>query len=53
MISASFDVQVIADDVLEGNENFTLDIIDSSLPSGITASNPSQAIVVIREDEGE
>ena len=51
MTSALFDIQITDDNIVEGNESFTLNIINSSLPSGIIASNPSQATVIIRNDD--
>ena len=40
------------DKTFEGNENFTLIIDSSSLPSDVTIINPSQTTVTIIEDEG-
>ena len=51
MTSVLFDIQIIDDSIVESNETFILNIINSSLPSGITASNPSQATVIIRNDD--
>lgn len=48
MTSVLFDIQINDDNIIEGNESFTLNIINSS---GITASNPSQATVIIRDDD--
>lgn len=52
-INSSFDVQIVKDDILERNESFTLGIVNSSLPNRITASNPSQATVIITNDDSE
>ena len=51
MTNVPFDVPIIDDTILEENETFTLEINSSSLPSRITVSNPSQARVVIRNDD--
>ena len=51
MTSVSFDIQIADDNILEDNETFTLNIVNSSLPNGITAGNPSQATVIIRNDD--
>ena len=40
------------DKTFEGNENFTLTIDSSSLPSDVTVINPSQITVTVIEDEG-
>ena len=40
------------DETFEGNENFTLIIDSSSLPSDVTIINPSRTTVTIIEDEG-
>ena len=53
MTSASFDVSITDDDMLEANENFMLTIKSSSLPNGVTVGNPGQATVTIQNDDGE
>ena len=40
------------DNTFESNENFTLTIDSSSLPSDVTIINPSQTTVTIIENEG-
>ena len=52
-ISASFDVPIIDDDVLEGNVNFNLTISTSSLPNRVTVTNPYQAAVTIVDNDGK
>ena len=47
MRRASFDIAIINDNIVEGNENFTLVINSSSLPAG----NISEAMVTIVDDE--
>ena len=46
-----FNVSITDDCILEGNENFTLDINPSSLPTGVTVGNPDQATVTIVDDD--
>ena len=53
MTNTSFDIQIRDDEISEKNESFTLDIINSSLPTGITVSSPSQATVIIENDDSE
>ena len=38
---------------MEGDENFYLIIDPSSLPSGVSVSNPGQATVTIVDDDGK
>ena len=45
-------VPINDDDTFEGNENFTLTIDSSSLPSDVTVSNPGYATVTIIENDG-
>jgi len=49
----SFDVSIRDDDILENDEHFNLTINPSSLPSHITLTDPSQAVVTIIDNEGE
>ena len=49
----SFIVMINNDNVLEANETFNLNIDTSSLPSGVTAGAPGQAIVTILANDGE
>ena len=49
----SFVIVITNDNVLEGNEKFNLIIDPSSLPTGVTVSNPAQATVTIYEDDGK
>ena len=51
--TASFNVLITADNVFEGNENFTLTIDSSSLPTGLTVGDPGQATVIITEEGKE
>ena len=47
MTRASFDIAIINDNVVEGNEDFTLVINSSPLPVG----NNNEAVVTIVDDE--
>ena len=51
--NVSFDVSIRDDDELENDEHFNLTIDPSSLPSRITITDPSQAVVTITDNEGE
>ena len=50
--SVYFNVSINDDNVLEGNENFTLTINQSSLPDHITVGDPAQATVIIEDNDG-
>ena len=52
-VTATFDVPITDDMILEGNENFMLTINSSSLPDGITRSTPGGATVTIVDDESK
>ena len=49
--TATFNVQIIDDDILEGTETFMLNIDETSLPTGITHGIPSKARVIIVNDD--
>ena len=53
MTRVSFVIVVTNDNVLEGNEKFNLIIDPSTLPTGVTVSDPDQATVTIYEDDGK
>ena len=53
MTSASFDIPINDDDILEGDEDFMLTINPSSVPTGVTVGNPDQATVTIVDDDGK
>jgi len=49
-----FNIPIISDDILEGNESFTITIDPLSLTSSsITAVDPDQATVTIVDDDGK
>ena len=49
--TATFDVPINNDDILEGSENFILNIDGTSLPTGVTADNPDEATVTIVDND--
>ena len=49
--TATFDVPINDDNILEGNENFILTIDGTSLPTGITRGSPGEATVTIVDDD--
>ena len=52
--TASFDVSITDDSVLESNEeHFTINIDPSSLPSRVTAGTLSNSRITIVDDEGK
>ena len=48
----SFDVPILGDNILEGDEQFLL-VISNSLPDRVTISNPDQTIVTIKDNDRE
>ena len=48
----SFNASINDDNVLEDNESFTLTIIESSLPDGVTIGGTAQATVTILDTDG-
>ena len=53
MTSVPFDIPINDDDILEGNENFTLNIDSSSLLDGAGVGHPNQATVTIVDNDGK
>ena len=51
--TATFDVPINDDNILEGNEDFILNIDGASLPTGVTAGSPDEATVTIVDDDGK
>ena len=49
--TAAFPVPIIDDNILEENENFTLTINSSSLPSNVTVGDPGEATVTIVDND--
>ena len=53
MTSVVFNISVINDTILEGNESFTLTIMNSSLPSRVNLGIPDNTTVTIVDTTGE
>ena len=53
MTSVSFDIPINNDNILEVDEDFTLTIVRSTLPNGVTRGSIGQATVTIVDDDGE
>ena len=53
MMFTSFNVTIINDNMPEDNENFGLEIISSSLPTGVILDAVSQTTVTIVDDDGK
>ena len=53
MTRMGFDVLIIDDKLLEGNETFNLNINKSSLPESVTIDDRGQAKVTIVDDDGK
>ena len=51
--TATFNVPITDNMILEGNENFMLTINSSSLPDNVTRSTPGEATVTIVDDDGK
>ena len=51
--TATFNVPITDDTILEGDENFMLTIDPSSLPNDVTRGNPGEATVNIVDDDGK
>ena len=49
--TATFNVPINDDDMLEGNENFMLTVSSSSLPDGVALGTPSEATVIIMDND--
>ena len=50
---AIFNVSIIDDNIMEGNENFTLSINSSSLPNGVAIGDPGHTTVIIIDDDDD
>ena len=50
---AVFNVSINDDNIVEGNENFTLSINTSSLPNEVTIGNPVHTVVTIMDDDSK
>ena len=50
--SASFDVQIIDDNLIETNEILQFMILQDSLPGGVSGGTQNKAVVIIIDDAG-
>ena len=50
--NVKFDVTIMNDDVVENDENITLEINSDMLPNKITLGNPGSTVVTIVDDDG-
>ena len=48
-----FNISIFNDSILEGNEDFDITIIPSSLPNDVSRGNPRTATVTIVDDDGK
>ena len=53
MTTVSFNISIHDDDIFEGSESFILDINANTLPDSVTADEPSQATIMIVDDDGK
>ena len=51
--TATFDVPIYDDNILEDNENFVLTISPLSLPNNVTVNDPDEVTVTIVDDDGK
>ena len=50
-ITVPFNISIFDDNILEGDEDFDITIIQSSLPDGVSRGNPGTATVNIVDDD--
>ena len=53
MTSVPFNIPINNDNILEVDEDFTLTIMRSTLPNGVTRGSIGQTTVTIVDDDGE
>ena len=53
MTTATFEVPITDDMILERDENFTLTINEATLPDNVTRGDPGQATVTIVDNDRE
>ena len=46
-----FDIPIVDDNILEGNEDFDIIIVPGSLPDDVSVGNPGRATVNIIDDD--
>ena len=49
--TATFNIPITDDMILEANENFMLTIDETSLPDGVTRGTPPETTVTIADDD--
>ena len=49
--TATFDISINNDKILEGNEDFILTIDETSQPSNVTRGSPGQATVTVVDND--
>ena len=49
---AFFEISIYNDNQAEGNESFSLEIVNSSLPEGVGLGRPHEAVVTINQGNG-
>ena len=49
----SFNISIVDDMILEGNENFDIIIVPGSLPNDVTRGVPGRTRVTIVNDDGK
>ena len=52
-ITVPFNISIVDDNILEGNEDFDITIIQSSLPDGVSRGSPGTATVNIADDDSK
>lgn len=50
---ALYNVSINNDNIIEHNETFTISIVPSSLPNGVTVATPNQTTVTIIDDDSK
>ena len=53
MTTANFFVSIIRDNIIEGNETFTVALNPLLLPSDVIVGHPAEALVIIIDGAGE
>ena len=48
-----FDIPIVDDSILEGNEDFDIVIIGATLPNCVSRTNPFRATVTIVDDDSK
>ena len=51
MTTATFDIPITDDNILEGDEDFMITINGTALPPGVTPGDPDEATVTITDND--